>query len=105
GATEDLAGANFAIARYNSDGSLDTNFGTNGKVIAGFSQAYSIVIQSDSKIIVAGTASDPFSLALVRLNEDGSFDTTFGINGEVVTDFHGSGVSGGYITLLPNEKI
>ncbi len=60
----------FAIARYNSDGSLDTSFATDGKVItdiAGNSdQGHSLVIDGDGKIVVAGHASagwDDFALA------------------------------------------
>ncbi|HYV94841.1 MAG TPA: delta-60 repeat domain-containing protein, partial [Chitinophagales bacterium] len=61
----------FAVVRYNSDGSLDNNFGTGGKVttaLGSFGEvAYSMVIQSDGKIILAGysdtTNSNFFALA------------------------------------------
>ena len=76
----------FALARYNSDGSLDTTFGTGGKVTTGFGSndaiAISVVIQPDGKIVVAGsnTASPTGSdYALARYNSDGSLDTSFGI--------------------------
>ncbi|MFI5405685.1 MAG: T9SS type A sorting domain-containing protein [Nitrososphaerales archaeon] len=80
----------FAIARYNQDGSLDNTFGTNGTVVTpiGTSSdiAYSVTIQSDGKIIAAGTANfATIDFALVRYNQNGSLDNTFGTNGVVIT--------------------
>src|SRR5262249_56894446 len=53
---------NFALARYNADGTLDTTFGTGGLVTTNFSaasidDAYSVVIQSDGRIILAGASN------------------------------------------------
>jgi len=61
----------FALARYNTDGTLDSSFGTNGVVvtIVGGSndRAKSVVIQSDGKIVIAGYSNfggtDDFVLA------------------------------------------
>jgi uncharacterized delta-60 repeat protein len=83
----------FALARYNSNGTLDTSFGTGGKVITDFegvsAEAYSVAVQTDGKIVVAGEANidggDDF--ALVRYNSNGTLDTTFGTGGKVTTDF------------------
>ncbi|MBV8780610.1 MAG: hypothetical protein JO353_04370 [Phycisphaerae bacterium] len=73
-------GPGFLVARYNADGSLDTSFGSGGKVsISGIDSAYSIALQSNGQIIVAGGAG--FNVA--RLNSNGSLDTTFGNNGLV----------------------
>ena len=79
----------FAVVRYNSNGSLDTTFDTDGKVITAvgtYSQAYSITLQTDGKILVAGFgdngSNDDF--ALVRYNVNGSLDTTF--NGSLITN-------------------
>jgi len=84
---------NFAITRYNTDGSLDNSFGTNGvATIPGSSsnsEVSSIVIQTDSadgnkeKIIAAGFTWIPndTDFILVRFNPDGSIDSTFGGNG------------------------
>ncbi|MBI2219167.1 MAG: hypothetical protein HYU51_17940 [Candidatus Rokubacteria bacterium] len=94
-------GFNFALARYDADGNLDTSFGGTGKVITdigGFSfgggdAAYSVVIQSDGKIVAAGygnpLASGNSDFALLRYNTDGTLDTTFGGGGtgKVTTDF------------------
>lgn len=78
----------FALARFNSDGTLDSTFGTNGKVTIDFdgnnNDAYSLAIQPDGKIVVAGTSNNIFALA--RCNTDGSLDTSFGLGGKVLTD-------------------
>ena len=78
----------FALARYNSDGSLDTTFSEDGKVTTDFGNwdnASSIVIQLDGKIVVAGTSGNDF--ALVRYNSDGTLDLSFSDDGKVTTDF------------------
>jgi uncharacterized delta-60 repeat protein len=82
----------FALARYNADGSLDTTFGTGGKVttaIGMWASAHSIAIQSDGKIVAAGlsaaNSSSYYDFALVRYNADGSLDTTFDTDGIVTT--------------------
>jgi uncharacterized delta-60 repeat protein len=85
----------FAIARYNTNGTLDTTFGPNhnGLVttsIVANDFANSVVIQPDGKIVVAGSAgsqaplygsSSTVSDALVRYNADGTLDTSFGQGG------------------------
>lgn len=85
----------FASARYNIDGSLDTTFGTGGFVITSFgvgSEVTSSAIQSDGKIVVAGfmgfssgLQSGGTKFALARYNLNGSLDSTFGIYGKITT--------------------
>jgi uncharacterized delta-60 repeat protein len=73
-----------SLARYNSDGSLDTGFGTDGKVIvpeSGNQGALSVLILPDGKIFLAGRHLN--HLAVYRLNANGSFDATFGTGGRV----------------------
>src|SRR5262249_60035871 len=84
----------FALARYNANGTLDTGFGSGGKVTTDFSSsndiAYAVVLQSDGKIVVAGSATGPSTaddFALARYNGNGSLDTSFGAGGKVATDF------------------
>lgn len=97
----------FALARYNPDGSLDASFDGDGRVYGDDNNhAYSVVVQPDGKIIVAGVKAGSISFfVLARYNGDGSLDATFGGGGKVVTDFNGSGVAGGYIILQPDGKI
>ena len=84
----------FALVRYNTDGSLDTTFNTTGKVTTAIGTvndiAYALVIQSDGKLVAAGVSNtgtqDEFALA--RYNTDGSLDagaTGFGTGGIVTT--------------------
>ena len=82
-----------AVARYNTDGSLDTTFDGDGKALVDISStgndiAYSIAIQADGKIVAAGTAGSAATgadFAVVRLNSDGSLDTSFDTDGKVTT--------------------
>jgi uncharacterized delta-60 repeat protein len=82
----------FALARYNRDGTLDTTFGAGGRVLTTFAQnsldrANAVVIQSDGKIVAAGsTRSGPTSeFAVARYLPDGSLDPSFDGDGLVVT--------------------
>ena len=83
----------FALARYQTDGSLDTSFHGDGRVLTPFggnAQVAAIAVQSDGKIVAAGSMATFDSLfALVRYNVDGSLDLTFGSGGKVTTDFGG----------------
>ena len=81
----------FALARYNSDGTLDTSFGVDGKVETDFSPrgdgAADVAIQADGRIVVIGNAAGRGKFALARYNSDGTLDATFGGDGKVMTDF------------------
>lgn len=84
--------SDFALVRYNADGTLDKSFSGDGKVTASVGAlhdvARSVAIQSDGKILVAGYAylSDHDSdFTLLRFNSDGSPDTGFGVSGTVLT--------------------
>ena len=72
------SGGDFAVARFNSDGSLDTSFSGAGRVTTEFGSAndsaYSIKVQTDGKILVVGYSGSNFALA--RYNTDGSLDTS-----------------------------
>jgi uncharacterized delta-60 repeat protein len=72
-----MADSDFGVVRYNSDGSLDTSFDTDGKVTTDIStsdQGYAVAIQSDDKIVVAGYNANA-DFAVARYNSDGSLDT------------------------------
>ena len=86
----------FALARYTTSGALDTSFNGTGKVTttpAGTcsGQARALALQSDGKIVVAGTSCPNFNsirnFTLYRYNIDGSLDTTFGTSGKVTINF------------------
>jgi uncharacterized delta-60 repeat protein len=85
--------ADFSVARYNVDGSLDMSFNGTGVVTTAIGSGYdvgnSIVVQDDGKIVVAGTSSNgnDKDFALVRYGADGSLDSGFGDTGYVTTDF------------------
>ncbi len=101
----------FGLARYNSDGTLDTSFDGDGKVITNSNNngdhAYSVAIQSDGKILLAGasdnTGNDDF--ALYRYNTDGSLDASFGTGGKVVTAVGGGDDIGTSVAIQSDGKI
>jgi uncharacterized delta-60 repeat protein len=102
----------FGLVRYNQDGSLDTTFGMQGIVTTDLSErpdiATALAIQSDGKIIAAGqagTGPNPFSVALVRYNRDGSLDMGFGIGGKVITDFSGPYESASALAIQSDGRI
>jgi uncharacterized delta-60 repeat protein len=108
-------GYDSAVARYNTDGNLDTSFDGDGKVTTDFSggywdggdYGYSVTIQTDGKILVAGVSRHDFGnnyFAVVRYNADGSLDTSFGGDGEV-TDFDSYDDYGYSVTVQTDGKI
>lgn len=89
-----LTGQDFLCLRYNIDGSLDTSFGTNGIFTNDFQTGsddvvYSLALQTDGKIVLAGYSDDGSNknAAILRLTASGTIDTTFGTGGKVLTDF------------------
>ena len=109
GWTNPMGWSDFALARYNTDGSLDTTFDTDGKItldLGGDDNAYSVDVQSDGKILVAGYSSTnpTYDFALVRYNTDGTLDTTFDTDGIVTTDLGGE--DGAYsMVIQPDGRI
>ena len=101
----------FALVRYNTNGSLDNTFDADGKVTvslgASWDDGRSVAIQSDGKIVVAGYSDNGFNLdfALVRYNTNGSLDSTFDADGIVTTPIgisHGMGYA---VALQSDGKI
>jgi uncharacterized delta-60 repeat protein len=103
--------SDFGLLRVNSDGSLDTSFGPNGKVTTDFSgladRVFAMAIRPDGKILVAGLTDTgvDFDFALARYNSNGSLDETFGTGGKVTTDFFNSSDICYSIALQPDGKI
>ena len=83
----------FALALYDSSGGLDRSFGNSGKATFEFlgqgDYARTVALQPDGKIVVGGTVTSNHTgvSGLVRLNDDGSLDSSFGAGGRVTTDF------------------
>ncbi len=101
----------FALVRYNPDGSLDTSFDSDGKVTTNFDSdigidcAYAMKIDQNGKIVVVGTR-DNQKFAVVRYNTNGSLDTSFGGTGYVITDIPLTSPDIAYsLTFDANNKI
>ena len=97
----------FAVVRYNTDGSLDTTFDSDGKQttdLGSGAASYSVVVQSDDKIVVAGYYNNVGNadFAVVRYNADGSLDTTFDSDGKQTTAI-GSGADVGRSVALQSD--
>ena len=101
----------FALARYNAAGSLDTSFGTGGKVTTAIGstddEVLALVLQPDGKLVAAGfTASaGNTAFALVRYNADGSLDTSFGTGGKVTTSIGSVDDKAIALVLQPDGKL
>jgi uncharacterized delta-60 repeat protein len=95
-----ISGNDVSCVRYNIDGSIDNSFGING--IATFDiqtgsddKSTSVDIQSDGKLILCGYSDDGTdrSSLIMRLNTNGTIDTSFGTAGKVLTNFTKTGAS------------
>ena len=101
----------FTIVRYNSNGSLDTTFDTDGIVTTDIGNnlevANSVAIQGDGKIVVVGYRFNTLidDIAVVRYNINGSLDTSFDSDGIVITDIGISSDRANAVTLQPDGKI
>jgi uncharacterized delta-60 repeat protein len=101
----------FATVRYNSDGSLDTSFDTDGKVttdIGGSNDnAYGLAIQQDGKLVVVGNSSvsSVIQAAVVRYLSDGNLDTAFSGDGKLTTTIGLADSAAMSVVLQPDHKI
>jgi uncharacterized delta-60 repeat protein len=102
----------FAVARYQTDGSLDRGFGVDGTVVTavgpvGVDDASSVAIQPDGKIVAAGSSNDGTadSFALVRYESGGELDPSFGVGGKVTTSLSAADDWISAIAVRPNGKI
>ncbi len=95
-------GDSFALARYNSNGSLDNTFDVDGKITSDAGTGKSVVLQADGKMVIAVEANKVFGL--VRYSADGTLDNTFGSSGKVITQFIGDAVPSSLV-VQPDGKI
>lgn len=106
------ANLDFAVVRYNTNGTPDNGFGTSGKVTTNISpgndEAFGVAIQADGKIVVVGTAGTGNNdFGVVRYNTNGTPDGGFDGDGIVTTDITGllSDDHGSYVVIQPDGKI
>jgi len=108
----------FALARYNADGSLDRSFGDRGVVVTPVRPlttdiVHSLALQPDGKIVAAGvTFDDTVSLRphgdfmVARYTPDGHLDARFGVGGIATTNFEGESYDEPYaVALQPDGDI
>ncbi len=105
--------SDFALTRHNSDGSLDTSFGTNGIAVTDFGgaddKAYDEALLPDGGIVAVGVA-DPAGFlkgdfGIARYNPDGTLNTSFGTGGIVTTDIRGDADQAEAVAVQPDGKI
>lgn len=97
----------FALVRYNTNGTLDNSFGNGGIVTTDIDSSeygYSVAIQSDGKIVLAGSIVNQ-DFALVRYHTDGTLDNTFGNGGKVISNIAGTSGQGNSIVIQNDGKI
>lgn len=100
--------ADFALVRYNTDGSLDSGFGTGGRTRTDFASGNdhgsAVEVQATGRIVVAGYGQDnDFGLAGYR--PDGSLDPGFGTGGRVTTAFNNDSDRGHAGVLQADDRI
>ena len=87
----------FVVVKYDMTGTIDSTFGSGGKVITDingiYDKAYSMVLDSSNNIFVAGhagTGTWSNDFVVVKYDMTGTIDTSFGSGGKVITDINGS---------------
>ncbi|MEA1897797.1 MAG: T9SS type A sorting domain-containing protein, partial [Bacteroidota bacterium] len=100
-------------SRYNTNGSLDNDFGNDGVVLfdggTDSDAAWDMLIQDDGKILISGSVNNQFTtvddFAMVRFNTDGTPDNTFGTGGLVITDIDGQWDNAYALAIQDDGKI
>ena len=103
----------FAVVRYNTNGTLDTSFNETGKATADFGAhdfGQSVAVYGDGRIVVAGYTTKSYEskkeCALACFKANGSLDTSFNGTGKVITNFGGDGnAEGRSVTVQTDGKI
>jgi len=97
---------NFALARYQPNGVLDSTFGKDGKIVTTIRQddrSQCMALQPDGKIILAGDAD--WNFGMVRYKKNGDLDSSFGSNGRVLTKMIRDNIFCFAIAIQPDGKI
>ncbi|MBA1290542.1 calcium-binding protein [Pseudomonas japonica] len=100
----------YAVQRLTADGNVDTRFGDDGVVYfdpaLGLDYRSSITVQADGKVIVAGESADSSAFNVLRLNADGSFDTSFSDDGKLTIEVpQGASSYAHSVVVQPDGKI
>ncbi|MBK9015021.1 MAG: hypothetical protein IPM82_13640 [Saprospiraceae bacterium] len=103
----------FTLARYNSDGSLDNTFSSDGKASLAFvsgedSYLSDLILQPDGKLVAGGVTytTDGYILSLARWNPDGTLDESFDLDGKVTTTIEPANYSSlGSLAIQSDGKI
>jgi uncharacterized delta-60 repeat protein len=112
GGTGDFFFPDFSVVRYNANGMLDTSFGTGGRVTTpvggGPGAASEVLLQPDDKIVAigySGFTGGSFDFAVVRINPNGTLDSSFGTGGQTATDFGNTSNLAFAGALQPDGKV
>jgi uncharacterized delta-60 repeat protein len=98
--------AGAVVARLRAAGTLDPDFGGDGRVtLPGGGSVSAVLVQPDRKIVVAGNASTSAMMTVTRLMPDGSPDTTFDGDGTATIDFGSTADLAAGVVLQPDGKI
>lgn len=106
-----FGGWDFCLARFSANGTLDTSFGSSGRVVTPIGSnndyASALALQPDGKLVVAGycwngTKND---VCLARYNPGGSLDTSFNTTGKLISAINASGSVATAAALQPDGKI
>ena len=106
-----ILNGDISIARFNTNGSLDSSFGSNGVTVTDFGGSFevpqTILVDQNGKLIVSGHASNGSTndFLLVRYNSDGSLDEDFGEGGRTLTDFGGTNDLYAHLTIDSNGQL
>lgn len=100
----------FALVRYNTDGTLDTSFGAAGtglvtKRVGSWDTWTKIGVQPDGKILAVGQTATTGHLVVARYNSDGRLDPAFGANGSVLVALGSQASEAGALALQRDGKL
>jgi len=99
-------GSGAVVARLRANGTLDPDFDGDGRLmLPGGGVARAVLVQPDSKIVVAGNPGLSEVMTVTRLNPNGSPDTTFDGDGTATIDFGAGGEPASSAVLQPDGKI
>ena len=114
GFTTGMTSYDMLLMKYDQNGALVTTFGDNGMVVynhnsTAYNVIYDLTIQADNKIVAVGSSGELApgnnDWAILRFNDDGSLDNTFGSDGITTTDFFGEQDEAQSVALCGNDKI